>query len=123
MLTVTELDNGDLEIAIDDTASDEDIQELQERSAIVADAELLSEFTEHYWTNGSYRPFDAGDANPSVGLTDAPCIAESIDYEDDGTATVVGKLWWFPNYQVESPVETLINKRRVVFTLAPIAGS
>lgn len=79
------------------------------------DDTLLLEMLEHYWANGRYEPFSAGDANPFVGLTDAPCIAESLNTADDGTRTIEGRLWAFMNYQVESPVDTLITKGRVLF--------
>lgn len=79
---------------------------------------LLWDLTEHYWTNGRYEPFNAEDANPFVGLSSAPCIAEEMDIHDDGSKEIVGRYWYFPNYMIENPLETLKNTGRVVFTLA-----
>lgn len=76
---------------------------------------LLVEMTEYYWANGQYEPFDAGQANPFVGLTDAPCIAESLDTHDDGKREIVGRCWWYPNYMIESPVDQLRTRGRAVF--------
>jgi hypothetical protein len=76
----------------------------------------LHALLESYWANGSYTPFDAGNANPFVGLTSAPCIAERMTTLDDGTNEIDGRLWWFPNYAVECPIETLAKSGRVVFS-------
>lgn len=81
---------------------------------------ILRELTECYWTNGSYAPFDAGDARPFVGLTSAPCIAEDLDYPDEGDPVIRGRLWWFPNYMVRSCVEELMTRGRTTFTFAGV---
>lgn len=75
--------------------------------------------SEQYWTNGSFRPFDGGDANPMVGLTSAPCVAEHMEYDDEGKATIVGRLWYFASYEVESCVERMLERGFVDFSLAP----
>lgn len=70
--------------------------------------------------NGGYTLFDAGNGNPFVGLTSAPCIAESLTAPTENSPREVdGRLWWFPDYQVINFVEELREKGRVVFTLAP----
>lgn len=79
------------------------------------DVGALCELTESYWTNGGYQPFDAGLGNPFVGLTSAPCIAESMSYDDNGKAEVDGRLWWFPDYALRSPIRELVEKGEVVF--------
>lgn len=108
--------NGSLEI----TATQEGRDWIEEQQGRERDStSILIDALEPYWTNGSYTPFDAGNANPFVGLTDAPCIAEEMTYEDDGKREVVGKLWWFPEYMLVDPVEELRTKGRVVFTAAP----
>lgn len=68
--------------------------------------------------NGGFTPFDAGDANPFVGLTSAPCIAESMTTEDSGENVVIGRLWWFPDYMIRDELEELRDRGRVVYTLA-----
>jgi len=75
----------------------------------------LVDLFEPYFTNGSYEPFDAGDGNPFVGLTSSPCIAECLDWHDDGKREIVGGLWWYPSYMVQDPLEDLKNTGRTVF--------
>ena len=69
--------------------------------------------------NGSYEPFDAGRGNPFVGLTDAPCVAESMDCDDDGNQSVDGRLWYSASYDLENELETLAKTGRFVWTYAP----
>lgn len=78
----------------------------------------FTELFEPFSCNGSYTPFDAGEGNPFVGLTSAPCIAESMATDDAGNNTVVGRLWWFPDYCLRDPLDELKRKGRTVFTLA-----
>lgn len=98
-------------------ADPDDIETLQDHPEW-GDVEALCELTEGYWTNGGYQPFDAGDANPNVGLTSAPCIAESMSCDDAGRNAVEGRLWWFPDYAVRSPVKELVETGEVVFVAA-----
>lgn len=79
---------------------------------------ILHAMFEGYWTNGSYEPFDAGDGNPFVGLTSAPCIAECMNVEDDGTRTV-DRYWYFNLYMTIDPMDELRNTGVVVFLPAP----
>ena len=111
----TLLKNGDLEIILWD-ATDHD--ELAEMLADKTDMDILLEGFEHYFTNGSYHPFNAGDGNPHVGLTDADCIAESINFDDNGDAEIVGAFWYDPDYVYRSCIRHIIENGRVVFTLA-----
>jgi hypothetical protein len=113
MVNVVKLANGNLKV----TANNEDrqaIKEWSQRSRWIIWADLLESFS----SNGSYTAFDASDGNPFVGLTSAPCIAECIDTEDDGTQTVQGDFWFFDNYMFEDELELLKNKGYVIFTLA-----
>lgn len=77
---------------------------------------------EDYACNGSYTPFDAGDGNPFVGLTSAPCIAEAMTTEDDGENVIEGRCWWFPDYMTRDPLDELAETGRTVFKLAPEEG-
>lgn len=54
-----------------------------------------------------------------AALTDAPILTDDLDIEDDGIHNVLGNVWWFPNYQIESFAETLIRDGKVVFSAAP----
>lgn len=80
--------------------------------------QAMYDLLEPFSTNGGFTLFDAGAGNPFVGLTSAPCIAESMDYLDDGAMEVNGRLWWFESYQVRSYVQELRTKGRVIFDAA-----
>lgn len=73
---------------------------------------------EPYSVNGSFTPFDAGDGNPFVGLTSAPCVAESMDCDDKGKRSIAGRLWWFPDYAIRDPLDELARRGRTEFALA-----
>lgn len=114
-MNATILPDGSLKL----TAGNEErarIKELAERG--MDDVSILCDGTEHYWTNGGFHPFDASAANPFVGLTSAPCIAEDMSCDDDGKWEVIGRLWYFGNYMLRSPIEELKNRGRVIFQAA-----
>lgn len=118
MLNIKELPNGDLRI----TAGNEERAEIAEwirsdRPSEDRDLEILVEMTESYWTNGSWRPFSADDANPFVGLSSAPCIAEDMDMDDEGNWTIVGRFWAFTDYQILSFAEQLRDRGYCEFEL------
>jgi len=115
LLTMTVHENGDLIITADNGARQRIAEERRERDFWT----VFLEMTEHYWANGSYTPFDAGQANPFVGLTDTACIAEHMDAKDDGTNVVVGRLWFFEDWALNDPLEELKRRGRTVFKLAP----
>lgn len=55
-------------------------------------------------------------------LTSAPILADQLDHPDGSDHPVVpddANVWWFPNYQISDPLETLLELGRVVFTKAP----
>lgn len=121
MFNLTKLENGDLEItldAADDSERQDLIEEIEELQTRKTDLDILLEGTESYWTNGSYQPFDAGEGNPFVGLTSAPCIAENVYVDDDsGKVEIEGDFWYFDLYMIESFIEELLREGRVVFTI------
>lgn len=120
MFNLTKLENGDLEITIDaadDSERQDLIEEIEELQTRKTDLDILMGGTEGYWTNGSYQPFDAGQGNPFVGLSSAPCISESLEFDDNGDATIHGDFWYFENYMIESFLDVLIQDGRVVFTI------
>ena len=90
---------------------------LREDSDQTDHGNVIYDLFEPYSTNGSYTLFDAGEGDPMVGLTSAPCIAESMIYGDDGMKTVDGRMWWYPDYAVSSYVDKLMATGRVVFQL------
>lgn len=54
-------------------------------------------------------------------LTDAPILTDEMDYEDDGTVAVKGRIWWYPQYETSAFAEVLLEHGRVVFQQAPAA--
>lgn len=77
---------------------------------------IMAEAFESYSCNGSYTHFDAGQANPFVGLTSAPCIAESMSYPDSGDLEIDGRLWYFSEYCLRSDLNELIARGRCEYT-------
>ncbi len=114
MFSVEVLPNGNLKLMASNAARSW-IKE-EQKSDRSSDT-ILRGGMEHLWTNGSYEPFDAGQANPFVGLTCAPCIAEQLDVLDNGDREVVGRLWYL-GYQIVDPMEELKRTGQVVFSLA-----
>jgi hypothetical protein len=113
-ITAFPLSNGNLRI----TANNDARAWLKEACAENGYWSVLSDAFEGYSTNGGFTPFDAGDANPFVGLTSAPCIAESMDYPDSGQREVVGRLWCFERYMIDDPLDELKRFGRTTFQLA-----
>ena len=77
---------------------------------------VTADIFEPYACNGSFVHFDSGAANPFIGLTSAPCIAETIEYSDIGEAEIVGKLWVFTDYQTLDDLAELKNKGCVIYS-------
>ena len=102
------------------TADEETREELRERGEDIGDdVSILCDLLESYACNGSYTPFDAGKANPFVGLTSAPCIAETLNFCDESEEWKIdGRFWAYMDYQITSPVAILRDEGEVIFTLA-----
>ncbi|ABM96998.1 hypothetical protein [Methylibium petroleiphilum] len=115
MFSITPMPNGNLQVCADNAARAW-IKEEQQLGR--GSDDILHGGTEHYWTNGSFEPFDAGQANPFVGLTSAPCIAEHMTVRDDGEREIDGRLWWYPNYAITDPMEVLKRTGSVEFQAA-----
>lgn len=112
MITCTVMPSGALKI----TAGNETRRYIAERQrAGEGFYSIFAGLFEPYFTNGGYELFDAGQANPFVGLTDAPCIAESLTVNDDGSREIDGRLWYFANYMLRDPLDELKSRGRVTF--------
>lgn len=115
MFSITHMPNGNLKVSAANAARAW-IKEEQQLGRTSDD--ILHGGTEHYWTNGSFEPFDAGQASPFVGLTSAPCIAEHMTVYDEGDREIDGRLWWFVDYAVIDPMEVLKRTGSVEFRAA-----
>lgn len=101
------LANGNLQIMVDDT---NELQEIKEAvaSGDQSDASMYDAFESlvaigYQWIS----PEDIG------ALTDAPILANGS--LDDPRV----KIWWYPDYQVKSPLEDIAETGKTIFTLAP----
>jgi hypothetical protein len=117
-MNVTILPNGDLKL----TASNSVRAYIADEMRRGRRGNVLYDLLEFEICNGSFTPFDADDGNPFVGLTSAPCIAEAMTTEDDGTNVIIGRLWWFPDYMIRDELGELRDRGRVVYTLADTEG-
>lgn len=98
-------------------AEKSELQEILDKSTH-KDHGFLADLLEHtgWGPNGrlaQVAPEDVG------ALTDAPILTDDLVIDDHGEMTVHGRVWWFPNYQIESFAETLIKTGKVTFQLAP----
>jgi len=110
-----EVESGNLWVVADSPEDQIEIKESLDKNGFWS---TMAEIFEPYSCNGSFTPFDAGGANPFVGLTNAPCIAESMDYLDNGDSKIEGRFWYYPDYMIRCPLEELAETGSVRFYLA-----
>jgi len=100
------LDSGDLEITATCHAHEEADHFLQ-----LPTMGALYELLEGWLCNG----WEFIDPEKIRALTKAPILTDEIIYSDTGIERI-GNVWWFPNYQIENEVETLLKVGKVIFT-------
>lgn len=120
--TAAQLPNGNLQISFNSNEDRTEAKEMHDNG--VYDLHIMWEGLEHYWANGSYEPFDASQSNPSVKLdfppdTALPCIADSMDVDDDGQKSFQEKFWLYSNYMTKSFIAEMLETGSCTFTLAP----
>lgn len=112
------LPDGNLEITCDDPDKEE-LQDILD-STTHKDHGFLADMLEYTGWQPNGQLFKV---QPEwIGaLTDAPILTDNLLFPDKGDPTITpeSKVWWFPNYMIESFAETLILDGRVVFTKAP----
>ena len=109
------MQNGNLKLSLDSESQEALRDNMQEPD--FNRHNTIGELFEDHACNGSYTPFNAGDANPFVGLTDAPCIAETMEHDDEGNQTIEGRFWHFAEYQIACELEQLAETGETVFIL------
>ncbi len=117
-IILEELSTGDLKMSLNPKNTDarEDVQYLYDFRSSGGSAlwDLLE--------NSRYIGNDWHEVQPAeIGaLTDAPIIGYRAQYdsEDSQQPDRYEKIWWFPNYQVEDFLETLLKDGAVIFTKA-----
>lgn len=116
MIKCTTLQNGNLKITADNNTRQWIKDSMNDTSL---NYWIIMEYLfEDYSANSKFQHFNPDNANPFIGLTSAPCIAESISTDDTGNRTVEGRLWHFPQYALRYDLEELKNKGFVIYQLA-----
>lgn len=112
MLTITQQTNGNLALSIDNESDRAELKdELQTKSELQVYADLLEQFQ----ANGSYTNLSSDVF--SFGLTSDPYIlVEECTFEDDGSVTVYGGMWNYPDYMINSVIEKLVAGETVILT-------
>ncbi len=110
-LNLTILETGNLEISFDESDR-EGIEEMLDRHS---DLSILLEGTEHYFTNGGFHPFDGSNDVPQIGLFGGTCIAETLNFDDDGNAEIEGDFWYDPNYAIRCCITEMLEEGKLSF--------
>ena len=73
--------------------------------------EILRELLDDHLCNGweFVPPEDIG------ALTSSPILSDEVERNDDGEIVKVGKVYWFPNYAVQSELDLLYDDGEVFF--------
>lgn len=111
------LPNGNLRIALTDTASRDLIKDLLDTHGD-NDTLLLANLLEDTGWQPNGRLHLVAPEQISA-LTDAPIVADELGIADDGTVDHVGKVWWYPSYMLKNFARVLLEDGSVVFTAAP----
>jgi hypothetical protein len=111
----TILPNGDLKIMLEEHDDRDELQAMQERND---EHGFLAELLDYAdWSTGGFLesvlPHQVG------ALTDAPLIAEDVEYDEEGKVLHTGWIWWFPSYETVSFAACLIATDSVIFKRAP----
>lgn len=104
------VENGQLHIRLDPDAREE-VEELLEKPVDQAFADLIEWHLGNGWT--LLDPDDVG------ALTASPILSNDVQWDEDGNIVSVGRVFWFPEYQVKSEIEELLEHGEVVFRGQP----
>lgn len=89
----------------------EEVEEIMANEDLDADSQL-AEVLEWNLGNSDWtfvQPEQAG------ALTDAPLLSDQVETDDEGTVTRVGRLFWWPQYEVKDALETLLQEGEIIF--------
>lgn len=104
------VENGQLHIRLDPDAREE-VEELLEKPVDQAFSELIEWHLSNGWTL-----LDPGDVG---ALTESPILSQDVQWDEDGNILSVGRVYWFPEYQVKSEIQELLEHGEVVFRGQP----
>jgi hypothetical protein len=104
--------DGNLEITLLPEGKEFVLETQSDPEKNIASNDFFYELVEWQTCNGwdYVQPEEIG------ALTSSLILSEHTERDDQGTLVQIGRVFWFPNYQVESEVETLLEKGKVVFT-------
>jgi hypothetical protein len=73
---------------------------------------ILIELLEEHLVNGleQVHPEEIG------ALTDSLIFSDVVERDEDNKITSCEYVWWYPNYQVTSPLDELKENGKVIFT-------
>lgn len=103
----------------------EEVEELRGQRPDQPDYSIWADLFEDVQGNSEYI-FHSDMGESGFGLTSAEGITDGYHYGDKGGFDTdfpkSAKVYWFPNYQVESALDTMIDTGSVIFTEAKAAG-
>jgi len=107
-LNLEEMPDGDLRITVTPEGREE-ITEMKEKW--LSEWAIMSNLLEDHFGNGwdEVQPEEVG------ALTSAMLISNTVVRNDDGDLVSVERIYWDPNYQVRSTVETLAKKGSIIW--------
>lgn len=111
-------DEGDLAIVLSETGREEfeTIEEM--RSAHGIDAELETLLEDHLGNGWEMvAPQEIG------ALTSSPILSDEVERDDEGGIREVGRVYWYPEYQVCDEIEELRKRLVVMFRGVAMEGN
>ena len=112
LVNLDKLPNGNLRVTLTDEGIDE-LPDIIERCGVHSTA-AFDELIEYQLCNGWDRvPAEAIGALTSCDLI----ISDDVEWDEDREEVLrLGRIYWHPNYMVESPVESLQQKGKFILT-------
>lgn len=108
---LTKIENGNLKITLTDEGREE-LPDIIKKHGVRSDAAMY-DLLEFHLCNGwdNLHPEDIG-AMTACGII----LADDVERSEDGDIVKVGKVYWHPNYMVESPIRTLLKAGHFILT-------
>jgi len=103
--------NADLVITLLPEGKEKIKEAIEDSNLNISSDDFLHDLFEHQTCNG-WEWIEAYEIN---ALTSAPILSCEGERDDDGELVKIGRIYWFPNYAVESLVQTLYDTGVVKF--------
>ena len=103
-------EDGDLRIVLNDSGRASIAEIVEERDRYGIDAALYALLEDHLGNGWEMvPPEDIG------ALTSAPILSDEVVRDEEGSVVEVGRVFWYPDYQVRDEIEEPRMKMAVVF--------